>query len=89
MLTYPNPTDPLNGEAASLALKEPEKYKQKIKGMVVKVIFRFLTVQLDYVNKYAKEENIKFKNVRDDDDEMEESLSSASSDSGDLADFEL
>jgi len=32
LLTYPNPTDPLNGEAASMALKEPEKYKQKIKG---------------------------------------------------------
>ncbi|KYQ91687.1 putative E2 [Tieghemostelium lacteum] len=40
LLLYPNPTDPLNGEAASMLLKEPEKYKQKVK---------------DFVNKYATE----------------------------------
>jgi len=34
LLLYPNPTDPLNGEAAALLLKEPERYKDKVKDMV-------------------------------------------------------
>ncbi|GAM19728.1 hypothetical protein SAMD00019534_029030 [Acytostelium subglobosum LB1] len=38
LLLYPNPTDPLNGEAASMLLKEPEKFKLKVK---------------EFVNKYA------------------------------------
>lgn len=42
LLTYPNPTDPLNGEAAALQMREPERYKQKV---------------IDYVHKYAKPED--------------------------------
>jgi hypothetical protein len=38
LLTYPNPSDPLNGEAAALEMREPEKYIAKVK---------------DYVQKYA------------------------------------
>ena len=33
LLLYPNPTDPLNGEAAALLMKEPEAYAAKIAGM--------------------------------------------------------
>lgn len=33
LLMYPNPTDPLNGEAAALLLKEPEKYKERVRGL--------------------------------------------------------
>jgi len=36
LLLYPNPTDPLNGEAAALLLKEPERYKEKVKECVRK-----------------------------------------------------
>jgi len=39
LLLYPNPADPLNPEAASLMLKESQKYEQKVR---------------DYVKKYAK-----------------------------------
>lgn len=42
LLTYPNPTDPLNGEAAALQMREPERYKQKVH---------------EYVQKYAKPED--------------------------------
>merc|ERR1711907_378717 len=38
LLLYPNPTDPLNGEAAALLLKQEERYKEKVK---------------DYVRRYA------------------------------------
>lgn len=32
LLRYPNPTDPLNGEAAALLMKEPKSYDAKVKG---------------------------------------------------------
>ncbi|KAK9820877.1 hypothetical protein WJX74_000431 [Apatococcus lobatus] len=44
LLLYPNPSDPLNGEAAALLLREPEMYKAKVK---------------DYVQRYAKKEDAK------------------------------
>ena len=33
LLRYPNPTDPLNGEAAALLMREPKSYEAKVKGM--------------------------------------------------------
>lgn len=32
LLLYPNPSDPLNGEAASLMMKDRESYEKKVKG---------------------------------------------------------
>jgi len=34
LLLYPNPTDPLNGEAAAMLMQQPEKYKIKIQEYV-------------------------------------------------------
>jgi len=34
LLLYPNPTDPLNGEAAALLMREPERYKSKIREYI-------------------------------------------------------
>ncbi|DBA93766.1 hypothetical protein WJX82_010173 [Trebouxia sp. C0006] len=34
LLLYPNPTDPLNGEAAALLMREPEAYSTKVKEYV-------------------------------------------------------
>ncbi len=42
LLRYPNPTDPLNGEAAALLMREPKTYDAKVK---------------EYVKKYASKEN--------------------------------
>uniref|UniRef100_A0A6U5AVC9 UBC core domain-containing protein n=1 Tax=Hemiselmis andersenii TaxID=464988 RepID=A0A6U5AVC9_HEMAN len=36
LLTYPNATDPLNGEAAALMIRDPEKYRAKIRECVDK-----------------------------------------------------
>jgi ubiquitin-conjugating enzyme E2 H len=41
LLMYPNPTDPLNGEAAAILLRDPERYKTKVR---------------EYIEKYASEE---------------------------------
>ena len=35
LLSYPNPVDPLNSDAAALYLHKPDDYKKKIKGKVV------------------------------------------------------
>ncbi len=32
LLRYPNPSDPLNGEAASLLMRDPRTYESKVKG---------------------------------------------------------
>jgi len=34
LLRYPNPTDPLNGEAAALLMREPKSYDAKVKGRI-------------------------------------------------------
>lgn len=38
LLRYPNPTDPLNGEAAALLMREPKSYEAKVKGASIYVI---------------------------------------------------
>lgn len=32
LLRYPNPSDPLNGEAAALLMRHPKEYELKVKG---------------------------------------------------------
>jgi len=44
LLTYPNPIDPLNGDAAAMYLHKPEEYKKKVQ---------------EYVKKYATEEALR------------------------------
>ena len=58
LLLYPNASDPLNGDAASLMMKDRKLYDQKVK---------------EYCERYAKKENISNNGVDDDDDDDEES----------------
>eukprot|EP00897_Mesotaenium_endlicherianum_P007419 jgi/Mesen1/6705/ME000344S05987 len=53
LLLYPNPTDPLNGEAAALLMREPDHYKQKVK---------------EYCEKYAKPEDVGLRTQEESDD---------------------
>lgn len=56
LLRYPNPTDPLNGEAAALLMREASAYENKVK---------------EYVAKYATKEAADAANGGEsDDDEM-------------------
>eukprot|EP00245_Coleochaete_scutata_P010518 TRINITY_DN3699_c0_g1_i2.p1 TRINITY_DN3699_c0_g1~~TRINITY_DN3699_c0_g1_i2.p1 ORF type:complete len:189 (-),score=56.00 TRINITY_DN3699_c0_g1_i2:471-1037(-) len=57
LLLYPNPTDPLNGEAAALLMREPEHYKLKVK---------------EYCEKYAKAEDVGAKPPEDSDDDEDD-----------------
>eukprot|EP00244_Chara_vulgaris_P008836 TRINITY_DN3583_c0_g7_i1.p2 TRINITY_DN3583_c0_g7~~TRINITY_DN3583_c0_g7_i1.p2 ORF type:complete len:179 (-),score=33.73 TRINITY_DN3583_c0_g7_i1:333-869(-) len=62
LLLYPNPSDPLNGEAAALLMREPEHYNNKVR---------------EYCEKYAKAEDAGAKqNDMSESDVSEEYLSS-------------
>lgn len=39
LLLYPNPSDPLNGQAAALMMKNPDAYSQRIRGDHKKTIY--------------------------------------------------
>ncbi|MCO5558459.1 hypothetical protein L7F22_012042 [Adiantum nelumboides] len=54
LLLYPNPTDPLNGEAAALMMRDHDLYKRKVK---------------EYCETFAKPENISNEPEQDSSDE--------------------
>ncbi|KAH3687144.1 hypothetical protein WICPIJ_001859 [Wickerhamomyces pijperi] len=68
LLTYPNPSDPLNGDAASLMNLDKTAYENKIR---------------EYVKKYANDPNVKISDEdeadEDADDDEDEELSDVSS----------
>ncbi|XP_038895242.1 ubiquitin-conjugating enzyme E2-23 kDa-like isoform X3 [Benincasa hispida] len=88
LLLYPNPSDPLNGDAASLMLKDRSQYEQKVKVQMTK--HRSLnarsvspgrsTLLSEYCERYAKRENVVNSAAED---ESEEDVSDDESDSSD------
>ncbi|KAL7753516.1 ubiquitin-conjugating enzyme E2 H [Sorochytrium milnesiophthora] len=74
LLRYPNPTDPLNGEAAALLMREPVAYEEKVK---------------DYVQRFASKEAYEVSTDGEDDDEDEMSSAASLSDGEDGPDMEL
>ena len=38
LLLYPNPSDPLNGEAAAMMMRDKAKYEEHVRGMLVEFI---------------------------------------------------
>jgi ubiquitin-conjugating enzyme E2 H len=65
LLTYPNPIDPLNGDAAAMYLHKPEEYKKKV---------------AEYVRKYATEEALREQEQKAVSSDSESSLSDFSED---------
>jgi len=57
LLRYPNPADPLNGEAAALLLREPKTYEHKVR---------------DYVKRFATKELAEAAAAEDEDESEEE-----------------
>ncbi|KAJ2931742.1 hypothetical protein H1R20_g5386, partial [Candolleomyces eurysporus] len=57
LLRYPNPNDPLNGEAAALLMRHPKEYEAKVR---------------EYVQRYATKEAADAAGGKDDEDEDEE-----------------
>ncbi|TIA83330.1 hypothetical protein E3P92_01790 [Wallemia ichthyophaga] len=56
LLRYPNPSDPLNGEAAALSMRDAQSYETKVK---------------DYIQRFALPENVKLDQDNDDDSDVE------------------
>ncbi|KAI0174806.1 ubiquitin-conjugating enzyme [Pestalotiopsis sp. NC0098] len=61
LLRYPNPSDPLNGEAAALLMREPKSYEVKVK---------------EYVSKYASNAAVNEAGAESDDDDDMSSVAS-------------
>jgi len=64
LLLYPNASDPLNGEAAALYLKDPERFKERVK---------------EHIKKYANPNSSETDPMQDDDENLSD-LSSLDSD---------
>lgn len=74
LLRYPNPSDPLNGEAAALLMREPKTYEVKVK---------------DYVSKYATKEAIDAQSDNESEDESMSSAGSFSDEEDPAGDMEI
>ncbi|EXX79121.1 E2 ubiquitin-conjugating protein UBC8 [Rhizophagus irregularis DAOM 197198w] len=69
LLRYPNPTDPLNGEAAALLMREPQAYENKVKEYVS----RFATKEAaDAANESSSEDEVSSVDSYSDEEEVPE-----------------
>ncbi|KAM0920053.1 hypothetical protein ACQ4PT_007722 [Festuca glaucescens] len=70
LLLYPNPSDPLNGDAASLMMRDKNAYDQKVK---------------EYCERYAKPEDVSLEEEEEESDEELSDAEAYGDDSGDEA----
>ena len=71
LLRYPNPNDPLNGEAAALLMRHPKEYEMKVKGVYLPLSGNNSThsKRTDYVQRFATKEAATANDKDDDEDE--------------------
>lgn len=76
LLRYPNPTDPLNGEAAALLMRDAEAYEKRVRGLSPppRIVARPQTdpyrCAAEYVAKFAAGDKTKDDDDEDEDDEV-------------------
>eukprot|EP00826_Nyctotherus_ovalis_P001307 TRINITY_DN10192_c0_g1_i2.p2 TRINITY_DN10192_c0_g1~~TRINITY_DN10192_c0_g1_i2.p2 ORF type:complete len:121 (-),score=43.38 TRINITY_DN10192_c0_g1_i2:124-486(-) len=70
LLLYPNPKDPLNGDAARLMLSRPDEYKSKVKEHVAK--YGMDPDLLAIIAKHSKTDIEKVIDNKNDDGELSE-----------------
>ncbi|CCT64659.1 probable UBC8-E2 ubiquitin-conjugating enzyme [Fusarium fujikuroi] len=77
LLRYPNPTDPLNGEAAALLIREPKSYDAKVKGACAWVLESdIILMTAEYVQKYASKDAADEAGAESEDDDELSSVAS-------------
>ena len=76
LLRYPNPSDPLNGEAAALLMRHPKEYEQRVKGAdhTILVLLWLTSKHVEYVQRYATKEAAN-KTSADDEEEADAEMS--------------
>lgn len=92
LLRYPNPTDPLNGEAAALLMRDPKTYELKVKGTLSTTYDRdpWSDPDTDYLARYATKERVdEVGEDEGDDDEMSSVDSFDSRDEDPAGDMEV
>lgn len=99
LLRYPNPSDPLNGEAAALMLRDPKGYESKVRGRLrypqcwsswlavawccVACHVRLLTYGIEYVQRYASKDAAEEAGAESEDDDDMSSVGSFGDDDDD------
>lgn len=88
LLRYPNPNDPLNGEAAALMMRHPAEYEAKVKGKLNRFSHSSsgpITNPLEYVQRFATKEaaDAAATKTGDDDEDQDEDMSDVGSISDD------
>lgn len=85
LLRYPNPNDPLNGEAAALLMRHPAEYDTKVKGELNRSprasSTDLIANILEYVQRFATKEaaDAAAGKMGDDDDDQDEEMSDVGS----------
>lgn len=84
LLRYPNPNDPLNGEAAALLMRHPKEYEVKVKGSKTHKLdscsaLLTLFFYLEYVQRFATKEAADAADGKEEDDDEDAVMSDVGS----------